>query len=149
MLYLFQVSIPVCNDQGPNAVESVRLGIGKMIEFKDVTEENLFEAITEVLENPEYKQNVQAIGDHLLDQETSPLDRATWWMEYIARHPGQHFRSPAHDLSWVQLHSLDVIAAGIAIIFATIFILWTILKAIVFSLFFKPDLKVKSSKKRN
>jgi glucuronosyltransferase len=44
------------------------------------------------------------------DQETKPLDRAVFWIEYVIRHKGAgHLKSSMPELNFAQAHSLDVI----------------------------------------
>lgn len=45
------------------------------------------------------------------DRPIEPLDLAVFWTEFVMRHKGaEHLRPAAHDLNWIQYHSLDVIA---------------------------------------
>ena len=67
-----------------------------------------------------------AVLDRLLVDFTSPLaelasgpvtrEQVVHWLEYIVRHPGDHFRSPVHDLSFAQYFLLDVFAFLAAIV---------------------------------
>ena len=44
------------------------------------------------------------------DQPMKPLDRVIFWIEFVMRHKGaKHLRPLAHNLTWYQYHSLDVI----------------------------------------
>ena len=87
-----------------------RIGYGKAINYEDLTEENLLQAIREVLDNPEYAEAARRYGELLLDQENPPLDRAVWWLEFLLRHKGtNHFRSPVHEQAWHQYFLLDVL----------------------------------------
>jgi len=44
------------------------------------------------------------------DRPIQPLDLAVYWTEFVMRHKGaEHLRPAAHDLNWLQYHSLDVI----------------------------------------
>ena len=96
------MSIPVSGDQIPNGRYSEEAGIGKMIPFKEVTEEKLSEAIQALLTDPSYRMKAKELGSLLTDQIDKPLDRAVWWIEYLIRHPklGEYMRSPVHDLAW-------------------------------------------------
>ncbi len=64
------VVIPVTGDQPQNGREAERMGFGISIPFQQVTEENLYEAITKVLEDPSYGANARERGSILMDQET-------------------------------------------------------------------------------
>lgn len=44
------------------------------------------------------------------DREIKPLDKAIYWIEYIARHQGaQHLRYPGINLYWYQRYLVDVV----------------------------------------
>ena len=56
------------------------------------------------------------------DRPIEPLDLAVFWVEFVMRHKGApHLRPAAHDLTWYQYHSLDVIgfllAVGLTVVF--------------------------------
>ena len=75
-----------------------------------MTEERLEVGLRAVLDNKKYQEAVTHLGDLVMDQPQHPLERATWWMEYLLRHPGNvAMRSPVHDLAWHQYFLLDVI----------------------------------------
>ena len=58
------------------------------------------------------------------DQPVKPLDRAVFWIEFVMRHKGaKHLRPAAHDLTWFQYHSLDVIGFLLACVATVIFII--------------------------
>ena len=107
----FQIVIPVTGDQPANAAESVRLGIGLTVHFKDVNADNLFDALQQVLNDPKFGNKAQELGTVLVDQINRPLDRAVWWIEHVMRHPTLYVRrSPVHNLTWYQYLLLDVFA---------------------------------------
>nr|AAB18360.1 UGT1A7 [Rattus norvegicus] len=57
--------------------------------------------------------------------DDEPLDLAVFWVEYVMRHKGApHLRPAAHDLTWYQYHSLDVIGFLLAIVFTVVFIVY-------------------------
>lgn len=46
----------------------------------------------------------------LRDEQVTPVEKAVFWIEYVLRNGGApHLKSVAHDLSWYQYYSLDVI----------------------------------------
>ena len=59
------VATPICYDQFDNAAEIESLGIGKSIKFTDITMENMTEALSEILNNPKYKETAKKIGSAL------------------------------------------------------------------------------------
>ena len=71
-----------------------------------------------------YKENAMRLSRIHHDQPVKPLDRAVFWIEFVMRHKGaKHLRVAAHDLSWVQYHSLDVIGFLLACVVILTFII--------------------------
>lgn len=65
-----------------------------------------------------------------LDRPVQPLDLAVFWSEFVMRHKGAaHLRVAAHDLNWIQYHSLDVVGFLLAIV---VVVLWVALKSCLF-----------------
>lgn len=61
-----------------------------------------------------------------LDRPVQPLDLAVFWSEFIMRHKGApHLRVAAHELNWIQYHSLDVIGFLVIVLLT---VLWMTLK---------------------
>ena len=112
------VAIPVFGDQPLNAKEVKRLGVGLYTPFSSLNEEELINAIHDVLHDPKYTEAAKALGSAMNDQITRPLDRAVWWIEHVMRHPKMYGgRSPVHKLAWYQYFLLDVIAFLVVVLY--------------------------------
>ncbi|OXA38205.1 UDP-glucuronosyltransferase 2B7 [Folsomia candida] len=126
------IGIPFYGDQPLNAQSAENRGYLVRLEWNDLTEDRLLEAINEVLNNPRYRKSVQELSAIFRDQVDNPLDRAVFWVEYVMRHNGApHLRSAGRNLSLIQYHSLDVVAAYLVIIFASLFVLFILAKKIL------------------
>ncbi|KRT79303.1 Glycosyltransferase, partial [Oryctes borbonicus] len=118
------VGIPIYGDQKLNMANAVRRGQGVVIDFTTISEESLTNSLNEVLNNPKYTQNAKRSSQILRDHETTPLDRAAFWVDYVIRHKGaRHLRPASLELTWYQHISLDVILflSAITIVFFVIF----------------------------
>jgi glucuronosyltransferase len=105
------VAISCAGDQHANAYEAEHMGFGIAQPFQTLDEDELFNALHKVLHVQKYTENAQKMGLLLNDQINRPLDRATWWIEHIMRHPGMYKgKSPVHKLYWFQYFLLDVFA---------------------------------------
>ena len=91
-----------------NLHEAQTKGIAVVINWNDLTEERMLGGIRTVLKDDNYQKNVDRVGRLMMDQPLHPVDRATWWMEYVLRHPGKGMKSPAQELHWWQYFLLDV-----------------------------------------
>ena len=88
------------------------MGVAEIVNWFEIDEENLLDAIEKVLREPSYTKNAQTFGTLLTDEINKPLDRTVWHIEHLIRNPNiiDHMRSPVHNLTWYQYYSLDVIA---------------------------------------
>ena len=122
------MAVPVNGDQPANADFLNNAGIGEKIRFHSLSEENLYQAIQNVLNDPSYKDNAEDLGSLLVDQIDKPLDRAVWWIEHLIRHPSlaTHMKSPVHNLTWYQYYLLDVLALLGTVLFLVLFILYKV-----------------------
>ncbi|XP_065332906.1 uncharacterized protein LOC135934838 [Cloeon dipterum] len=105
------VVIPIFADQHKNGENALNAGVGVTLKFLSFTKEKFAKAIHEVLNNPIYRENAQRYSSIARDTLHTPLEEATFWIEYVIRHKGaKHLRPAGQHLNWIQLHSIDVIA---------------------------------------
>ena len=71
-----------------------------------------------------YKEKAMWLSTIQHDQPIKPLDRAIFWIEFVMRHKGaKHLRPAAHNLTWFQYHSLDVIGFLLACVATVVFVI--------------------------
>lgn len=103
------IGIPVFGDQDLNMARATNAGYGLKVAYKNLTEEALTWALTELLSKNSFKQRAVEISTRYRDQPSTPLDTAQFWIEYVARHKGApHIRSAAQNLNFFQYHMIDV-----------------------------------------
>lgn len=118
------VGIPLFGDQKDNIVHLKTKGAAVRLDFLTMSSTDLFTALKTITNDPSYKENAMRLSRIHHDQPVKPLDRAVFWIEFVMRHKGaKHLRVAAHDLSWVQYHSLDVIGFLLACVVTVMFIL--------------------------
>lgn len=94
--------------------------------WADFNAEHLIGKIGKMLGATSYAENMKTVSKLFHDQKEEPLDRAIWWIEWTIRHPNStHLRSLGHELNFIQLQSIDVLAV---ILFVTSAIVWLSLK---------------------
>ncbi|XP_028608464.1 UDP-glucuronosyltransferase 2A1 isoform X6 [Grammomys surdaster] len=104
------VGVPMFADQPDNIAHMKAKGAAVEVNMNTMTSADLLNAVRTVINEPSYKENAVRLSRIHHDQPVKPLDRAVFWIEFVMRHKGaKHLRVAAHDLSWVQYHSLDVI----------------------------------------
>ncbi|XP_010363863.2 UDP-glucuronosyltransferase 2B9 [Rhinopithecus roxellana] len=118
------VGIPLFADQPDNIVHMETKGAAVRLDFDTMSSTDLANALKTVINDPLYKENVMKLSRIQHDQPVKPLDRAVFWIEFVMRHKGaKHLRPAAHDLTWFQYHSLDVIGFLLACVATVIFII--------------------------
>ncbi|XP_062963289.1 UDP-glucuronosyltransferase 2B19-like isoform X2 [Cynocephalus volans] len=116
------VGMPLFADQPDNIARMMAKGAAVRLDFDTVSSTDLLNALKTVINDPLYKENIMRLSRINHDQPTKPLDRAVFWIEFVMRHKGaKHLRVAAHDLNWVQYHSLDVIGFLLACVATVIF----------------------------
>lgn len=119
------IGVPIYADQYNNLLQAEECGFGKILEFKDITEQNLDNYLRELLTNNTYRDKAKEMSIRFKDRPTTALDTAMYWIEYILRHNGASFmKNPARKLHWIQYAMLDVygfILAVVLTIFYTIY----------------------------
>ncbi|NWX65842.1 UD11 glucuronosyltransferase, partial [Promerops cafer] len=117
------VLMPLFGDQMDNAKRVESRGAGLTLNILEMTSNDISNALKAVINDKKYKENIQRLSDLHLDRPIHPLDLAVHWVEFVMRHKGApHLRPAAHDLSWVQYHSLDVIAFLAAVTLLALFV---------------------------
>lgn len=105
------VGVPMFADQPDNIAHMKAKGAAVDVNINTMTSADLLNALRTVINEPSYKENAMRLSRIHHDQPVKPLDRAVFWIEFVMRHKGaKHLRPAAHDLTWFQYHSLDVIA---------------------------------------
>ncbi|XP_017558422.1 UDP-glucuronosyltransferase 2C1-like isoform X2 [Pygocentrus nattereri] len=117
------VGIPLFADQPDNLLHMKTKGAAVMLEYNKMQTKDLKDALTEVINNPSYKESMMRLSRIHHDQPMKPLDQAVFWIEFVMRNKGaKHLRVAAHDLTWYQYYCLDVAAFLLSIVALVTFI---------------------------
>nr|XP_016850896.1 PREDICTED: UDP-glucuronosyltransferase 1-1 isoform X4 [Anolis carolinensis] len=117
------VLMPLFGDQMDNAKRVESRGAGVALNIIEMTAKDISEALKAVIYDKKYKENIQRLSELHLDRPIHPLDLAVHWVEFVMKHKGApHLRPAAHDLNWVQYHSIDVLAFLLAASLLALFI---------------------------
>ncbi|XP_055967377.1 UDP-glucuronosyltransferase 2A2 isoform X2 [Sorex fumeus] len=117
------VGVPMFADQPDNIAHMKAKGAAVEVNINTMTSADLLNALRTVINEPSYKENAMRLSRIHHDQPLKPLDRAVFWIEFVMRHKGaKHLRPAAHNLTWFQYHSLDVIGFLLACVAAALFL---------------------------
>ncbi|XP_069165915.1 UDP-glycosyltransferase UGT5 isoform X1 [Procambarus clarkii] len=139
------LALPIYSDQPRNAKLMRDAGLGLMLVWEELTVDLIVDALTDIINDPKYKENVIRKSVRMRDQLTSPRERAVFWTEYVIRHRGApQLRSPAAQLSWVEFLMLDILLLLLLALSLLLFILHRIFR-IVTTILFSGDGRKKKS----
>ncbi|XP_036331656.1 UDP-glycosyltransferase UGT5-like [Rhagoletis pomonella] len=119
------LGMPFYCDQHLNLKKAALSGYAISLHFQSITYDVLKNALTELLENPSYRDNIKRISRIFHDRPLSARDTAVYWVEYVARHKGaEHMRAAGLDLKWYEFYLLDVITfvIGVVVVVLALFV---------------------------
>ncbi|XP_066262229.1 UDP-glycosyltransferase UGT5-like [Euwallacea similis] len=106
------LGIPIYDEHHKNIQFIVDRNLGLKLDYHNLTEENIYEAINTLLQNPIYLENMDQFAKKFRDQPQNPLQKALYWVEYVLRHnatKGADFLTPkTRDMSSFLAYSVDV-----------------------------------------
>lgn len=92
------------------------------LDIRTIDKKTLQATISELLNNKKYTDAARLRSKNFQDQKEKPIERALWWVDYVARNPDVSFlKSPKlARMNYITKHSIDVIAVLTAILLAMI-----------------------------
>lgn len=102
------VVLPALGDQGQVASRVVNAGIGKTLDIREMTSEDLRNTIIDVLSDKKIQSEMKRLSAIYRNKPMTPLEKATYWIEHVAKFGGKHYRPPLLDKSFVEASLIDV-----------------------------------------
>ncbi|XP_058795636.1 UDP-glucosyltransferase 2-like [Phymastichus coffea] len=125
------IGIPLFGDQFRNVQSFVEKQMGVKIDYKQLNGKTMGAALTALLHNPTYQEKAKYYSKLFRDNPIRPMDKAAFWIEYVIRNGANVLKSPALELSFLQLSLLDVYLTILFFIIITTFVLCWNLKMIL------------------
>eukprot|EP00057_Strongylocentrotus_purpuratus_P017353 XP_011671827.1 PREDICTED: UDP-glucuronosyltransferase 2A1 [Strongylocentrotus purpuratus] len=122
------VIMPIFAEQPNNGARVKAKGMGTLLEKDSITYETVKEAVVDVLENPSCLENVKRYSAIYKDRQSEPEETVVFWVEHILKFGGSHLRTRALELSFIQLHSIDVLAFILGIALVIVLLLYSCCK---------------------
>lgn len=110
------VCFPLFGEQPHNAWRIVKRGYGLSLDIVHFTPDQLYTAITDVLNNASYSQNIKKASAILRDYPMTPRQTVVYWMEHVIKYGSDHLRSHAVNLTWYEYFLIDVIVVLAAVL---------------------------------
>ena len=122
------LGLPVFGDQPYNAARIKAKGFGIYLNVVDFSIDELDAAISELLSNDVYKQNIMKASRIFKSRFFTPAKRAAWWIDHVITFGSQHLHSAVADLPYYQFLMIDVWAGILALLFFVCMVPYLILK---------------------
>ncbi|KAJ7327024.1 hypothetical protein JRQ81_016783 [Phrynocephalus forsythii] len=103
------VGMPLFGDHYDTMTRVQAKGMGILLNWKTITEDELYDALVKVINDPSYRRQAQKLSEIHKDQPDHPVNRTVYWINYILRHNGaQHLRAAVYTVSLYQYFLLDI-----------------------------------------
>ncbi|XP_034548143.1 UDP-glucuronosyltransferase 2A2-like [Notolabrus celidotus] len=130
------VGLPLMFDQDDNLFRMRVRGVAKVLDLSTLNKDIFLDTLKAVLHEPTYRENMQELSRLHRDQPIKPLDRAMFWIEFVMRHKGAaHLKTKSYKLSWIQYHSIDVIALLLFVVMMMALICFVVVKYLLSKVF--------------
>nr|XP_023024207.1 UDP-glucuronosyltransferase 1-8-like [Leptinotarsa decemlineata] len=138
------LALPIFGDQKMNAARAVAGGYALSLPITKITEDNISDALNQLLNDPKYRDNAKKRSALIHDRQVKPMDLAIYWIEYVIRNKGApHLKVASLNLTWYQYLLLDIISVVLIIGISLMFVSYLLLKRLCLSR--KSDKKIKSN----
>ncbi|XP_033217779.1 UDP-glucuronosyltransferase 2B31-like [Belonocnema kinseyi] len=125
------IGIPLHSDQFRNVQIFVMKKMGIRINYEDISEDVLDDALDRILNNSTYREAAKYESRLFRDRPMTAMETATFWIEYVLRNGDKTLKSPALELKWWQVQLLDVYALLLSITLLVIYVIKIILKIVL------------------
>ncbi|GAA6085217.1 2-hydroxyacylsphingosine 1-beta-galactosyltransferase [Tachysurus ichikawai] len=123
------VGVPLFGDHYDTMTRVQAKGMGIMLEWKKMSEEDLYTAMLSIITDSRYREKALKLSEIHKDQPGHPVTRAVYWINYILRHHGaEHLRSAVYGVPVYQYFLLDVAAALVAALFLICYCVYWIVR---------------------
>ncbi|XP_051896231.1 UDP-glucuronosyltransferase 2A1-like [Pristis pectinata] len=103
------IGMPLLFDQFDNLFRLESRGAAKVMNVATMHSTDLLQALNELINSTFYRDNMKKLSALHQDQPESPMERAVFWIEYVARHKeAGHLRSECYRLPWYVYYCVDV-----------------------------------------
>ncbi|XP_051159346.1 UDP-glucosyltransferase 2-like [Leptopilina boulardi] len=102
------IGFPLFADQLLNVRLLSDKNVAYEMDYKDINEKSLNNALLAVLHDPKYREATKRESQLFRDRPMSATDTAVFWIEYIIRNGANSLRSPSMDMPWWKAELVDV-----------------------------------------
>nr|XP_022903896.1 UDP-glucuronosyltransferase 1-7C-like [Onthophagus taurus] len=102
------IGIPLFFDQYSQAGKIQSINGGVVLKYWELTTENVYNSILEVLSNPVYKNNMKRLSTLYNEQPENQLEKFLLWVDYVLKHGHlNHLSLGSREMRWYQVNNWD------------------------------------------
>ncbi|KAH7696483.1 CRE-UGT-62 protein [Aphelenchoides avenae] len=126
------ICIPLFADHLYNSAIAVKLGTGVHLDVRNITEQSVFEALNELLNNVSYRGKALRIKLKLQSHPFRPQERFIKWVEFAAEFPDlSELNLAGAELNAFVYHSLDVVVPVVLLVVILFYSLYYTVKRVL------------------
>ncbi|XP_052873582.1 UDP-glycosyltransferase UGT5-like [Anopheles cruzii] len=112
------LGLPLAGDHEILINRAVREGYGLRLDYQNVTEEIVLEALQRILNNPSYRNAALKASRHFRQQPQKPMEKVMYYIDFVLKRDGgvDYLRSGALYLSFWSRQVVDVAIMAILIV---------------------------------
>jgi len=115
------LGLPVFGDQHSNMEKAQREGWGRLLTWKDLTEQTLEEALHAMMEDHGARAVAARVGAVQRDHPRHPALDVAWWAGYLVRTGGApHLKAAAGRMAWYEVYNVDVWLVMVSLLVAVL-----------------------------
>lgn len=126
------LAVPIYGDQKMNMKMASDKGITFVLDFDNLSEEIVTEALKKTLNNEQTRIRAKEHSKIVRDRPMSPQDTVVYWVDYVIKHKGaHHLKSIAKELSYIELYNIDVVLAILSLLIVAFYGMFSIIRFIL------------------
>lgn len=138
------LAVPIFGDQKMNMKMARDKGFTFILDFENLSEETVTAALKKALTDEKIRIKAKENSRIVRDRPMTPQELVVYWVEYVIRYKGaHHLKSAAMDLSYIEVHNIDVYLTFIGLVLIIIYAKYALIKYLL-SLFMPKQIKQKS-----
>jgi len=103
------ICFPMIAEQDYNAQLVELKGVGIKMEITNFSEDEMENAITKILGDKRYSENMKKVTKQFLDRPLAPLETAMWWINFVLRQENTDYIRPSSvNQSWWVKRQIDI-----------------------------------------
>jgi UDP-glucoronosyl and UDP-glucosyl transferase len=125
------IGFPVLGDQEHNGRRLEHKGYGLKMDIYHFTADELLVNIRRVLDDRKFTDRIKHASQVFRSSPETPVERASYWIEHVARFGGEHLRSGGQDLPLYAYFMLDVVVLLLVVVVVVTYVVLRLFRFVI------------------